>query len=181
MGSSNDKNKASIPTANPVLEKNIQVLIDCRRENENKKSFHECLADGITRFVGSMRFVYFHLVVYGLWIIINLPWAPDEIRFDPTFVILAMEASVEAIFLSTFILISQNRMQALSEKRNDLDLQISLLAEHELTRVLKLVKAVARKLDVPEAEDPELHELTKDVRPDNVLEQIETAEKDVKS
>jgi uncharacterized membrane protein len=162
---------------NRVLEKNIRSLLHRRQKDEKEKTSQERLADSITAFAGSMRFVYLHVVVYGLWIVINLPWAPDRIRFDPTFVILAMEASVEAIFLSTFILITQNRMQALSEKRNDLDLQISLLAEHEITRLLKLVKAMAQKLEVKESEDPELRELAKDVQPEEVLDQIETAEK----
>jgi uncharacterized membrane protein len=162
---------------NRVLEKNIHRLLERQQAKEKGKTFEERLADRITAFAGSVRFVYLHLVVYGLWILLNLPWAPDKIRFDPTFVILAMEASVEAIFLSTFILITQNRMQAMSERRNELDLQISLLAEHEVTRVLKLVEAVARKLEVKEADDPELRELAKDVQPEDVLDQIEIAEK----
>ena len=73
-----------------------------------------------------------------MWIFINLGWIPGMPRFDPSFVILAMVASVEAIFLSTFVLISQNRMQFLSEKRAELSLHISLLAEHEVTRSSRL-------------------------------------------
>jgi len=64
-----------------------------------------------------------------------------------------MAASVEAIFLSTFVLISQNRMQAQANKRAELDLQISLLAEHEVTQLVTLLDAVARRLDVHPSDD----------------------------
>jgi len=74
-----------------------------------------------------------------------------------------MVASVEAIFLSTFILITQNRMAAQAQQRADLDLQISLLAEHEITRLLTLTVAIAERLGRPTAQDPELAELAQDV------------------
>jgi len=88
-------------------------------------------------------------------------------------VVLAMFASVEAIFLSTFVLISQNRMQEQADKRADLDLQISLLAEHEITRLITLVKAVAEKLEIEASKNPELHELQRDVSPETVLDALE--------
>ncbi len=130
------------------------------------------IADGITRFTGSMTFVVLHLVVYGLWIAINLGAIPFIPRFDPTFVLLATEASIEAIFLSTFVLISQNRMGALADKRADLDLQINLLAEHELTKLSVLVSAIADKLGV--AQEDDMAEVRQDVDPVAVLEVIET-------
>jgi uncharacterized membrane protein len=92
-----------------------------------------------------MRFVYVHVALYGGWITLNLGIIPGLPRFDPTFVVLAMVASVEAIFLSTFVLISQNRMAAVANKRADLDLQISLLTEHELTKLATIVSAVNRR------------------------------------
>jgi uncharacterized membrane protein len=77
-----------------------------------------------------MRFVYLHVVLFGVWLLVNLGVVPGVPRFDPSFVVLAMVASVEAIFLSTFVLIMQNRMAATADKRADLDLHISLLTEH---------------------------------------------------
>jgi hypothetical protein len=76
-----------------------------------------------------------------------------------SFVVLAMSTSVEAIFLSTFILISQNRMAAAADKRADLDLQISLLAEHEVTKLVRLVSVIGERLGVQTGLDPELKEL----------------------
>jgi uncharacterized membrane protein len=130
------------------------------------------IADRITAFTGSMSFVAIHLLAYSLWIAANLGWVPGVPRFDPSFVILAMEASVEAIFLSTFVLISQNRMAALSERRAKLDLHINLLAEHELTKVADLVARIAERLGVPE-DDPEFHEIRQDVEPEKVLDALD--------
>jgi uncharacterized membrane protein len=97
--------------------------------------------------------------------------------FDPSFVILAMEASVEAIFLSTFVLISQNRSNALADKRADLDLHVSLLAEHEITRILSIVNMMAKKMDINPEDMPEINELVKDVKPEKVLDTIEDIQK----
>jgi uncharacterized membrane protein len=159
-----------------VVERNITALIERRKDLDRRKGWQERLADRITRFTGSMTFVYLHLVIYGLWITVNLGWIPGVPRFDPTFVLLAMEASVEAIFLSTFVLISQNRMQANADKRADLDLQISLLSEHEITRLVQLVSAMAARMGIREGEAAELHELKQDVAPETVLDRIEEVE-----
>jgi uncharacterized membrane protein len=113
-----------------VIERNIRALLARHHQEEWLAGWQDRLAARITFFTGSMRFVYLHLVVFGLWVVVNLPGVPLP-HFDPTYVVLAMVASVEAIFLSTFILITQNRMAAQAQKRADLDLQISLLAEHE--------------------------------------------------
>jgi uncharacterized membrane protein len=156
-----------------VVDRNVRALLTRRAEEDRAKSRSERIADGITRFAGSMTFVYIHLVMYGAWILLNLGVVPSIKPWDPTFVILAMEASVEAIFLSTFVLISQNRMSALADKRADLDLQVSLLSEHEITRLLSLVQQIAERMGIGEAQDPELEELTRDVHPERVLDKIE--------
>ncbi len=156
-----------------VVERNIRALLECRRQAESQRRLQDRIADAITAFTGSMTFVYLHLVIFGLWIVINLGWIRWLPRFDPSFVILAMAASVEAIFLSTFVLITQNRMAALADKRADLDLQVSLLAEHEVTRLITLVRAIAARMGIEESRDPELSELARDVQPEQVLESIE--------
>jgi uncharacterized membrane protein len=161
------------PGLGTVLERNIQALQERRTREEAEAGFQERLAHRITRFTGSMGFVYLHLAVFGVWILINLSVVPGVGPFDPSFVILAMAASVEAIFLSTFVLISQNRMAAADAKRAELDLQISLLAEHEVTKLVALVSAIANRMGVKTDVDPELEELKQDVAPDRVLDEIE--------
>src|SRR5437588_9398243 len=157
----------------PVMDRNIEALRQRRLREERAASWEDRLADAITRFTGSMLFVYIHLVVFGLWIIVNLHWIPGVPAWDESFVVLAMVASVEAIFLSTFVLISQNRMAAAADKRADLDLQISLLTEHELTKLAEIVAAIARRLQVKTAADEEIDEIKKDIAPEAVLDEIE--------
>jgi uncharacterized membrane protein len=127
-----------------------------------------------------MLFVYIHLAIFGFWIIANLGWVPGVPKWDESFVVLAMWASVEAIFLSTFVLISQNRMQAAADKRADLDLQISLLAEHEITKLATLVAAIAEHMGVQTEVDEELGEIQQDVAPEAVLDGIEATESQTK-
>jgi len=157
---------------NRVVGRNIEALLEKQRQTEQEKNRQELVADAITRFAGSMRFVYVHLIIYGLWVVINCGVLPIK-RFDPSFVMLATLASVESIFLSTFILISQNRMQAQADKRADLNLQVSLLAEHEVTSLIRLVRKIAERMDVDEAKNAELDELEQDVHPEDVLDELE--------
>jgi uncharacterized membrane protein len=97
-------------------------------------------------------------------------------QWDESFVVLAMWASVEAIFLSTFVLISQNRMQAAADKRADFDLQISLLAEHEITKLVALVSAMADHMGIRTDLDEELEEITQDVAAEAVLNEIKASQ-----
>ncbi|AMA60737.1 MULTISPECIES: DUF1003 domain-containing protein [unclassified Bradyrhizobium] len=157
----------------PTLERNIQALVERRRGEQRAAKGQEKLADAITAFTGSMIFVYLHLALFGFWIIANLHWVPGVPAWDESFVVLAMIASVEAIFLSTFVLISQNRMTAAADKRADLDLQISLLAEHELTKVARLLTQVAERLDVKPDSKRELEEAARDIAPERVLDKLE--------
>ncbi|MFL5386578.1 MAG: DUF1003 domain-containing protein [Longimicrobiaceae bacterium] len=156
-----------------VVERNIRALLARQQLEDRRKRVSERVADGVTRFTGSMTFVYIHLALFGAWIVINLGVTPLP-RFDPSFVVLAMAASVEAIFLSTFVLISQNRMQALADRRADLDLQVSLLAEHEITQLVALVTQMAKQMGIEQAHDPELQELAQDVAPEKVLDEMES-------
>ena len=155
-----------------IVERNIQALLNRKLVEDQQKNREGRIADVVTRFTGSMAFVYIHLCLFGVWVLWNLGVLGFK-PFDPSFVVLAMFASVEAIFLSTFVLISQNRMAALADKRADLDLQVSLLAEHEVTQLITLVRAIAHKMDIEEAANPKIDELAKDVQPEKVLDMME--------
>jgi uncharacterized membrane protein len=161
---------------NSSLRRNIDALRRRREEEEANARFDERLANTITRFAGSMRFVYAHALVYGLWIVGNLGVVPGVRPWDPTFVILAMIASVEAIFLSTFILITQNRMAAAADRRAELDVQISLLAEAEITKLIEMVAQIAERMNVPGAKEEEVEEMKRRVEPEAVLDAIEEVE-----
>jgi uncharacterized membrane protein len=161
----------------PVLARNIDALCRRRAREARAATWQDRLADGITRFAGSMTFVYLHLAGVGFWVVVNLGAVPGVRPWDESFVVLAMLASVEAIFLSTFVLITQNRMAADAEKRAELDLQISLLAEHEITKLASMVAAIAQASGVGVGNPREVEDIKRDVAPDAVLDRIEATER----
>jgi uncharacterized membrane protein len=153
----------------PVVHRNIEALVDRRRDSEEERQAHHRVADWISSTVGTVWFVVSQLVLVVGWVIVN-----RLVDFDPDFTGLATTASVESIFLTAFVLISQNRMRALANERADLDVQMTMLAEHEITRLMRLVDAVAEKLDVPaDNEDRrDIEHLVDEVKPEQVLEEI---------
>lgn len=156
-----------------AIERNISALQEIRRQMEQQKSLQDHIADGITAFSGNVLFVYFHVLVFAGWILWNTGWLGLQ-PFDAyPFGLLTMIVSLEAIFLSTFVLISQNRLTALSDRRSDLDLQINLLAEYEITKILRITDAIADHLGLKEGQDPELRELEVEVSPERLLQEME--------
>jgi uncharacterized membrane protein len=151
----------------PVVQRNIRTLFDRRREDEEARAAHYRLADRISTVIGSMRFVVVQLVLVAAWVLAN-----RGLNFDRHFVGLGTVAAVESIFLTAFVLISQNRMRALADERAELDVQITLLAEHEITQLMRALDAVADKLEIPAEARPDLEELADEVEPEQVLEEI---------
>lgn len=156
---------------NRVLARNIGVLREERERMVKQSPVSDRVADVITRFTGTMIFVFVHLAIVAGWILVNAGVVRIIPPFDSTFVILATSASVEAIFLSTFVLISQNRAAELADRRADLDVQISLLTEHEVTKLVDLVTRIAEKVGA-HVDDGEVSDIKKDVAPEAVLERI---------
>jgi uncharacterized membrane protein len=102
-------------------------------------SFQAGLADRITAFAGSMPFVYLHAVWFIGWVLLNEGAAP----FDPfPFGLLTLIVSLEAIFLSTFVMIAQNRLSVESEARARADYEVNLRAEAEIARLNHLLESL---------------------------------------
>jgi uncharacterized membrane protein len=173
----NGKEKESQGKDNPalskVIERNIRTIIHLRTKAERERSPQDRIADNITSFSGRMVFVYVHILWFGIWILLNTGWFRVPV-FDPfPYGLLTMIVSLEAIFLSTFVLISQNRMGEETERRADLDLHIGLLTEHELTRVLQMLDIIQDKLGIVDHENSDLADLEMETKPEDVLAEIE--------
>src|SRR5512133_3456111 len=161
------------PALSKVIERNIRTIIHLRAKAARERSLQARIADIITSFSGRMIFVYLHIVWFGIWILLNTGWFGVRV-FDPfPYGLLTMIVSLEAIFLSTFVLISQNRSGKENERRADLDLQIGLLTEHELTRVLQMLDAIQDKMGVIDHKNSELADLEIETRPEDVLKEIQ--------
>ena len=141
--------EAELETASSALDENIQAIKTWQQASIHHRSRVEYLSDQITRIIAGGPALLFHVVWFGFWILANLELLPGVPAFDPfPFQLLTMTVSLEAIFLSLFVLASQNRMTHEADKRANLDLQINLLAEREMTAVLRLLQDIAHHLDV---------------------------------
>jgi uncharacterized membrane protein len=170
---------------NEIIRKNIAAISEMQRRDVATRKPQERISDYITRFSGSTLFVYLHVIWFSLWILLNvkLIQLPGVSDFDPfPFGLLTMIVSLEAIFLSTFVLISQNRMSVLSEKRAELDLQVNMLAEQKAAKTLELLEHIAQQLDSVYERfnyktDPEIAALKVSPEPHEVLQVMEEAVK----
>jgi len=164
----------SAETGADVTRQNVQAMRQLEEAAKARRTRADRAAAAIARFCGSMTFVWIHVALFAAWIGYNaLPWFG---HFDPyPFTFLTLIVSLEAIFLSTFILISQNYDMRVSERRNQLDLQINLLAEQENTKALQILDRIANKVGAHLGDDPQVRALEEATRPETLARQIEDA------
>jgi uncharacterized membrane protein len=137
---------------------NIQTVVALERDSRSERTVLERLTDLVSAAASSTGFIVVHLVWFAVWVGLNVFFAE---RFDPyPFSLLTLVVSLEAILLTGFVLISQDRMTKLADKRAHLDLQVNLLAEQELTAILRVVCRIADETDVElKGCDPNLDQL----------------------
>lgn len=169
----NGDQKATRPPTESAIRRNIEAIAKLEQDCTRNRSVADRIADVIGGFTGSLPFVAVHAVVFALWFLINLGILPFVRKFDPfPFLLLSMVVSLEAIFLSTFVLIKQNRMSQRADQRAHLDLQINLLTEQEMTRVLQILQKISRRLGVPISE-AELEELSEETSVEEVANEVQ--------
>jgi uncharacterized membrane protein len=155
-----------------LTQRNVETVSKLEEAAREQRTRTDRVAEVIAGFCGSMTFVWVHVIWFGGWVIFNL--LPGVKHVDPfPFTFLTLVVSLEAIFLSTFILISQNHDSRVSEKRNHLDLQINLLSEQENTQMLILLQQIAAKVGADVANDSQDRVLEQTTNPKRLVEQIE--------
>lgn len=159
-----------------ALSRNIEAVARRRAEDQKSASPSIKLAIRIGRLIGRMSFAYANVAFYALWFAGSRGWLPGVAAFDRDLYLVGSVASVEAIFLALFILILQNTAAAAADRRDDLNLQVSLLAEHEITQLIKVTVAIAEKLGIDPGHHSEIADLQNDVAPEAVLDKIEREE-----
>ena len=126
-----------------------------------RRPLHVKLADELTSFFGSFGFLTINTLVFITWILINSGKIPFLPIFDPfPYVLLITFVSLEAIILTTIVLMSQNREGLLSSLREEMDLQVNFFAEKEITKALFLLHEIAKKQGI-KIDDPELQDMLK--------------------
>ena len=141
--------------------RNIEEVVQLEAQASRRRSWADRVADAIAGFVGTVLFVLLHLAWFAGWAAVNTGLVPLVPAFDPyPFQLLCMIVSLEGVLLSTFVLIKQNRMGALADQRSHLDLQVSLLAEREITTVIQMLERLSAQLGVEDSVvDAEAREL----------------------
>jgi len=159
-------------TVEELTEQNIEKVAKLEQAARAQRTSVDRLAESIANFCGSMAFVWVHVIWFGGWILLNS--IPGVRHVDPfPFTFLTLIVSLEAIFLSTFILINQNLETRVSERRSHLDLQLNMLSEQENTKMITILRAIAEKVGADLSHDPHLEALSEETLPEKLAEQIE--------
>lgn len=170
-----DANSGSADSVDQLTRRNVECIRELEEAAKGERTGADRVAEAIANFCGSMTFVWVHMIWFGGWIVANV--FPGLQHLDPfPFTFLTLVVSLEAIFLSTFILISQNHDSKISERRNNLDLQINLLSEQENTQMLRILRAIAEKVGATLEPAKEVEALTEETKPQELVDQIKARE-----
>jgi uncharacterized membrane protein len=153
-----------------------KTIDDILKLESHERTLSERIAEGIASFTGSMLFIWLHVVWFALWIAFNIPWLGFQ-PIDPfPFTLLTMIVSLEAIFLSAFILMSENRQGRLADRRARVNLQVDMIAEREITKLMELVVDIHAHLKIRRPADLELDKMQKTTKIEHLTEAAQTAE-----
>lgn len=164
----------SVATADPTAY-NVEAIARLEHEALLDRTTAERVSDMITKFIGSMAFVVFHVLLFTAWFVMNLNLIPGVAPFDPfPFGILTLIVSGEGVFLTIFVLISQNRMTRQADRRAHLSLQVSMLAEQELTMLLRMQQKLSDHFGVEvESVKAEAQRLMKETSVEKLVDDLE--------
>jgi uncharacterized membrane protein len=161
------------PPLSAQTKKNIESVAQIEREFLRERSAAERASDAITRFVGSMTFVACHVALFTAWFVLNSGFVLGPRAFDGyPYQFLNLALALEGIFLSTFVLMSQNRQNAQAEQWAQLGLQVNLLAEQEATQMLRMLRSICDRLGV-EKDDRQLKEMIETTHLEVLAQELE--------
>ena len=162
-------------------ERRQQVFRSFEAKSLRSRSLLTQIADDLTAICGSTSFLVFHVFFFGAWIAINMSMISSIPPFDPyPFGFLTMVVSLEAIFLSIFVLVSQNRSSYITTLREEVHMRVNLIAEEEITKSLQLLSEIRQKIGI-KTKDPELEKMLDQTDYSyierSIVEQLERANK----
>jgi uncharacterized membrane protein len=158
---------------NEQVQRNVAAIVDLEKNVDAQRSRSTRIGAAVSGFAGTMSFVVTHIVGIGAWLYfnrLNSPW-----QFDPyPWPVLILILAVEAIVLTAFVLMTQRHQTRVADRRSHLNLQISLLAEAEMTKVINTLRTISVHLGLPdEGEDESFQELAKDTDLEHVAQVLE--------
>lgn len=156
------------------LAERREHLQTLKAQADHKRTVPERIADHLVATFGSFAFIFLHVLWFGGWVPINIGWVPGIEPFDPfPFGLLTMVVSLEAIFLSILVLISQNRAQKIADLREEINLHVTTQSEHEITEILRIVDHLAQHLKVKVPNGRRVKLMEKDLNKENLKAKIE--------
>jgi uncharacterized membrane protein len=158
----------------PTAITNIETVAKLELEFLEKRSALEKAADAVGSFVGTMGFVAVHILWFAVWVVVNTRMIPGVPAFDPyPFMLLSMVVSLEGVLLTTFVLMKQNRMSKRAEHRNQLNLQVDLLAEREVTKIIQMLQSICGHMGLEaQAQEKEVQELSQNTAVDVIAKEL---------
>jgi uncharacterized membrane protein len=164
-----------------VTQRNIEAIAQLEQELHRQRTLVDRVSDRITSFVGSVQFVIAHAAVILGWVLLN-SLLPRAAAFDPfPFNFLNLTLAIEAVLLSTFVLMSQNRQNHQADRWAHLDLQVSLLAEQETTKMLQMLQQICDHLGMKQVKrDKELREMVQTTHVEVLVEELDQAREDAR-
>lgn len=156
---------SSEPVLPPTVKKNVETIALVEQQLLGQRSLTEHLGEGIARFFGSLTFIIAHVLFIAGWVLLNTCMIPGASPFDPyPFALLSAVVGIEFIFLTTFVLINQNHQMRRSEQWANLDLQLSMLTEQEVTKNMQMLHLICQHLRIKQPgqvqHDQEVSELS---------------------
>ncbi len=155
-------------------ESHHKIFHTIKAKADAKRTATERLADFMTSFFGSFNFLVLNVVLFSGWVLVNTGQIQGLAPFDPfPFNLLTTVVSLEAIILAIFVLISQNRTAKIDDLRDETHLQINLIAEREITKVMKMISILLERQGVDLSKDPELKKLLKPISEEEIEKKLE--------
>ena len=173
-----DSSQERAPAA---VAENIDKVARLETDALRPRSRREAISDAIGDFAGTLYFVVLQLAVFGGWVLVNAGVLPGLTPFDPyPFSLLSSVTSLEAVLLTAFVLIKQNRMSTVADRRDHLDLQVNLLTERETTRIIQMLERLSSHLDLEQHQDADSREMSRPITVEHLIEELDRRMPDMK-
>jgi len=166
-------NEPSKPRAPASVSQNIEKIIQVENEALQPRCRREAITEAIGDFVGTISFVVLQCLAFAGWMILNSGALPQVAPFDPfPYPLLSLITSLEAVLLTAFVLIKQNRMGVIADRRDHLDLQVNLLTEKQATQIIQMLDRLSTRLGVNQHHDADSRELGRHVAVEHLVEEL---------
>lgn len=139
-----------VPESLPkFITEHIELIIGSEQKANRRRSRSEAIHEWVGNSIGTLKFVVLQLTGVILWVVINAGLIPPLRPFDPfPFTVLSHLVALEAVLMTAFVLMKQNRMSKLADRRAHLNLQINLLTERETTKIIGMLLEIGKRFDI---------------------------------